>query len=148
MTVDFLLAHGRRVDLDGLTGVYFLLKRGRVMYVGQGANIYARIALHLQSYSFDGAFWIPVEHEELDAAEGAFTRYFNPLWVHHTPADESRDAEILSRYGLEPNASNRDAFVERRRRRLMRAFNTPRALERRREHVAFNRMLRERRKAT
>lgn len=62
----------------GVCGVYFLCRRGEVVYVGQSINVHARIYQHQGIKDFDSVFYICVPPDELDNWEGAFIRLLNP----------------------------------------------------------------------
>ena len=62
---------------DASPGVYFLVKKNKVVYVGQSVTPYARIASH-RDKKFDSAYMIPVPSSMLNAVEGALIRAMNP----------------------------------------------------------------------
>jgi hypothetical protein len=41
------------------TGIYFLIRDGRITYVGQGRHIALRIAIHAKTKRFDSWAWLP-----------------------------------------------------------------------------------------
>lgn len=61
-------------------GIYFLIKRGRVVYVGQSTNIIARIAQHAASRSFGSWHWIQCTRDELNSAETQYIAALCPPW--------------------------------------------------------------------
>lgn len=61
------------------SGVYFLVKDDRVVYVGQSGNVYARIAAHQSSKDFDGWCYTPCEgKKQLDILESLYIHYLQP----------------------------------------------------------------------
>jgi len=64
-----------------LSGVYFLIRAGEVVYVGQSRDVAQRVATHCKrARGFDRALVLPVPEEDLDAIEGAFIRALSPPW--------------------------------------------------------------------
>ena len=59
------------------TGVYFLIDSGRVVYVGQSVNVYARIASHHDKV-FDSFAFIPCCKEMLDNLESLYIHILRP----------------------------------------------------------------------
>ena len=64
--------------LNSGTCVYFLCRTGKVVYVGQGDNIYSRIIEHNKDKNFDDAFYIRVSANEMDKIETALINYLRP----------------------------------------------------------------------
>lgn len=75
-----------------LSGVYFLLSGGRVVYVGQAKNIKARIRQHKEDPNkvFDAYAYLPCEVEYLDTLEALYI-------MHLRPAQNKRCASL---YGI------------------------------------------------
>jgi hypothetical protein len=61
------------------TGIYFLIKDNKVIYVGQSRNITCRLAGHAQSKTFDSWYWIPCEVERLNEVERVYIRTLLPV---------------------------------------------------------------------
>lgn len=59
------------------TGVYFLIDSGKVVYVGQSVNVYARIAQHHDKV-FDCFAFIPCEKDVLNALESLYIHVLRP----------------------------------------------------------------------
>lgn len=59
------------------TGVYFLVDSGKVVYVGQSVNVYARIAQHHDKV-FDSFAFIPCEKDMLNALESLYIHVLRP----------------------------------------------------------------------
>ena len=60
-------------------GVYFLVHKNKVVYIGQSISPLARISSHtINGKKFDSAFLVPVPSYALDAVEGALIRALKP----------------------------------------------------------------------
>ena len=61
-------------------GVYFLLSRGEIVYVGQSVDMRRRIGQHFSDYSkrFDAVRFFPCKPEQLIAWEKRCIRAFRP----------------------------------------------------------------------
>ena len=60
------------------SGVYFLIKNERIVYVGQSINVYSRIAEHYKSKFFSDVFSVPCPRSNLDVLESMYIHTFNP----------------------------------------------------------------------
>ena len=68
------------VDYEPASGVYFLISRGRIVYIGQAADVFARVADHERSNKrFDKWHWIPCEEGCLDTLERDYLKKFKPI---------------------------------------------------------------------
>lgn len=64
---------------EGVPGVYFLLSSGRVVYVGQSVNVYARIGAHKQGGKvFDAFAYVPCPAHMLDKLESLYIHLLQP----------------------------------------------------------------------
>lgn len=66
--------------------VYFLLRQGEVVYVGQTSSAWPeRIATHLNegTKDFDDVWYLEVERRELSAVEAFYIRHFQPEYNTH-----------------------------------------------------------------
>lgn len=61
----------------GSCGVYFLVKDGEVVYVGQSKNCHGRIGQHPDK-DFDSYAFYPCSKDELDIFESAYIHYLQP----------------------------------------------------------------------
>lgn len=76
-----------------LTGVYFLVKGERVIYVGQSVNILSRVSQHRKSKDFDRLAFVPCAKDDLDVLESLYIHalrpesngMFNGKSGHHAP---------------------------------------------------------------
>lgn len=139
--MNFLLAHFTEVDLgNDDTGVlYVLVDGGEIVYIGQSINSGSRIAMHrlgqgrrhrVVPKNFTRAFEMRLPRADLIAFESALIRRFNPRYNGNCGADDSRDEEILARFGLLPCPDSAAAqklkigkiFKDSYRRRVIRDF--------------------------
>jgi hypothetical protein len=84
-------------------GIYFLIRDGRVMYVGQSVNIDARIATHYRSprRKFDGWHWLPCEPSALDALERRYLDALLPPW-NADPETARKRGDVRERAQFSP----------------------------------------------
>jgi hypothetical protein len=59
------------------TGVYFLIYKNKVVYVGQSTNVYSRITAH-HDKTFDSFAFIQCETNTLDGLESLYIHVFRP----------------------------------------------------------------------
>lgn len=60
------------------SGVYFLIRGGAIVYVGQSRNVYARIEAHKQSKEFDRITVLECEERNLRSLESLYIKKFQP----------------------------------------------------------------------
>jgi hypothetical protein len=82
--------------LGVLTGIYFLIKDGVVIYVGQAMNIAARIGVHAATKDFDSWHWIACKRSELDAMERAYINALLPDLNRDTLTNHVRKMSLLT----------------------------------------------------
>lgn len=63
---------------DGVSGVYFLISNGRVVYVGQSVNVYTRIFSHQTFKQFDRFAFIPCKPNMLNRVESLYIHVLRP----------------------------------------------------------------------
>lgn len=81
-----------------MPGVYFLIKAGRVVYVGQSVQVGSRVLAHLGAKDFDAAVYLPVPESELSAVEGAFIRALNPPLNGNAPSGtQEQDRGVMAK---------------------------------------------------
>lgn len=68
----------RAVTLRKEPGIYFLLRRGRIEYIGQSIDVFVRIRQHEKRKQFDAFCWIPCEIDKLAATEKYLIEKFRP----------------------------------------------------------------------
>lgn len=76
-----------------ITGVYFLMKNRKVVYVGQSVHIPSRIDAHLKNCDtitrdgfFDTYTYIECQPEHMDMMEAYFIKKFKPIYNVANPA--------------------------------------------------------------
>lgn len=115
--IDSLAAACAELSIADLVkpGVYILLLDGAIVYIGESGNVLARIGGHAKSIAFDRILWIAeADKRERRAIESALARRFAPPNCDvYSRRDEDRDAEILARFGLEPDTENARIISER-----------------------------------
>lgn len=70
-------------ELPIYSGVYFLIKNNKIIYVGQSVNIFRRIMDHLPTKRFDKFSYIRCKKENLDIIES--------LYIHHIKPPQNAD---------------------------------------------------------
>jgi hypothetical protein len=68
--------------------IYFLVEKGRVVYVGQTWSIYARIGSHAKSKLFDSVSMLNVHPDEMNNLEAAYILKFNPVYNKILPSSD------------------------------------------------------------
>ena len=82
-----------------ISGVYFLCKADKVVYVGQSTNVFSRVFAHATDKDFDRAFFLPCAKSSLDQVEGAFIRTLKPELSRGAPARTATpDQDVVDRY--------------------------------------------------
>ena len=61
------------------TGVYFLIKKQKVVYVGQSVSVYSRISNHEAAKEFDSIAWVACENKVLDWLESLYIHSLRPV---------------------------------------------------------------------
>ena len=79
LTESQIVAKAAKINVIGVCGVYFLVRRGKVEYVGQSINVNARIATHIQSgKTFDEWCYIPCSPQNLNLIESLYIHALKP----------------------------------------------------------------------
>jgi Arm DNA-binding domain len=83
------------LPLPSPVGVYFLILGQTVQYVGQSANVFARLLVHQKAkrIPFDRWRWIECAEQELDYAEAGYIRILKPphnVGVHYAARRQKR----------------------------------------------------------
>ena len=85
-------------DLDRACGVYFLIERNEVVYVGQSVNVFSRMREHCKSKRFDSYSYISCPREDLNVLESLYIHVFRPPLQGRGSGGDSLSAPIsLSR---------------------------------------------------
>ena len=61
-----------------ISGIYFLIKDGRIVYVGQSENVHYRAFVHAKQKDFDSYTYIPCELSQLGILEAAYINALKP----------------------------------------------------------------------
>lgn len=77
LSAESILAAAKPPPTD-LTGIYFLINGGAIVYIGQAVNVIARVANHMRLKAFDAWHWVPCSVSDLDALERAYILAFLP----------------------------------------------------------------------
>lgn len=73
-------------DDNNNCGVYFLVKKRSVIYVGQSINVHTRVQAHKRCKDFDSYCFIPCKKDDLNVLES--------LYIHAlSPKDQGRSAD-------------------------------------------------------
>jgi hypothetical protein len=84
--------------LKSFCGVYFLIHKRKIVYVGQSVNVYARVATHANTLKeFDSWSFIESEPDQLNDLESLYIRKFNPPLNLTKPVTIAVLGEIRSR---------------------------------------------------
>ncbi len=79
-----------------MSGVYFLIKDGKIVYVGQARNVLSRIGEHIDTKDFDEWTWIAVTLDRLNITELAYIRHFNPP-LNNDPESKARKRRLAEK---------------------------------------------------
>jgi hypothetical protein len=60
------------------TGIYFLIKKNKIVYIGQSTNIFTRIMTHSNDKNFDSYSYIPCDQSILDKLESLYIHVYQP----------------------------------------------------------------------
>lgn len=68
------------MDLPIITGVYFLILKGTIVYVGQSVNIFQRVGVHAsaQKIKFDKYYYLECKAEYLNILESIYIHKIKP----------------------------------------------------------------------
>lgn len=83
LTGRFLMAHDAIIagsqPYGDAPGIYFLVRQGEVVYVGQSINVHARVWQHKQARKdFDAFAYVKCERDSLDALESLYIHTLRP----------------------------------------------------------------------
>lgn len=67
-----------RLPLPDRSGVYFLLLDDRVVYVGQSVHVFARVAEHMSTKTFDSFAYVACDPSLLDTMESLYIHALRP----------------------------------------------------------------------
>ena len=64
--------------IENSCGIYFLVDKKKIVYVGQSTNVFSRIVAHTQIKTFDSYVFMPCEKEMLDKLESLYIHFLSP----------------------------------------------------------------------
>ena len=67
-----------KMELPVKSGVYFLINKGKVVYVGQSGTVMARVVQHMGLKDFDSFAYIACEANMLDVMESLYIHVLRP----------------------------------------------------------------------
>jgi hypothetical protein len=86
--------------------VYMLVKNQLVVYIGKSINPMVRICDHRKyKGTFDAAYYIPVQQEDMDLMEGYLIDLYNPPWNAGSHGEH--------RYAKHPNKQQKERLEKR-----------------------------------
>jgi hypothetical protein len=65
--------------LSALAGVYFLIRDGEIIYVGQSVNVHNRVGDHVRYRMFDRVYILPCDPANLLETEAKYIHKFRPV---------------------------------------------------------------------
>lgn len=74
--VDHIISNAQQ--LNNVCGIYFLIKDGEIVYVGQSVSVMARIQSHTASKEFDSFSFLPCKREILNVIESLYIHLLEP----------------------------------------------------------------------
>lgn len=85
---------GSSVKWEGHPGVYFLIKDGEIVYIGQSINVFSRIGSHGSIKEFDSYSYVSVEKDKLDIVESLYIHIYNPAQNGGTTGHDTKLAPM------------------------------------------------------
>lgn len=75
-----IVERAKKSEVAGMSGVYFLVRNGRVIYVGQSTNVYGRVYYHMSQREkpFDSWCFVPCPPDRLDLIESLYIHSLKP----------------------------------------------------------------------
>ena len=66
------------LNVDGFCGVYFLIEKREVVYVGKSINLFSRISTHSINKKFDSICFLPCNHNYVESLESIYIHSYRP----------------------------------------------------------------------
>ncbi len=88
----------RTIPREVMPGVYFLVRKGEVVYVGQSTGPMARVSSHKRDKKFDVAYMVPVPAYALNDVEEALIRLLSPVLNRAMKTDDSGGPNALANF--------------------------------------------------
>lgn len=101
MKSDEVLSNAVEINSERLHGIYYLIKDGVIVYVGQSINVYARIGAHIAAYEkdFDSYAFVSVPIEDMNRIETEEILNHRPKYNGELPQnDEYKSIAQLKRF--------------------------------------------------
>lgn len=76
------------------SGVYFLIQKGEVVYVGQSVSVSSRVDQHILTKDFDRVFYIPTKKRHLQHLESDFIKLLRPVLNIGSPLSHAGDLHL------------------------------------------------------
>lgn len=76
-------------EVCNVSGIYFLCKNKKILYIGQTVNIHNRLSQHLKNKEFEDVFFVPVHRMFLDEVERSLINHFAPPLNKQSFSDSS-----------------------------------------------------------
>jgi len=77
------------------TGIYFLIKNKKIVYVGQSVSVYKRILEHVDK-DYDSYYWIKCPKNKLNSVEALYIHLFKPILNKFIPSLNLLNFEFLN----------------------------------------------------
>jgi len=97
--------------VESVTGIYFLIKDEKIVYVGQSTNIFSRVGTHKIDKDFDKAVYFECPSTELDDLEYELINILQPKYNK-----TGNPKKYYSYLGLKPSKSEASLTREIERR--------------------------------
>jgi len=106
----------RSEPLDKSCFIYFLIKNGEIVHVGQTHDKYMRISQHSREKGFDSFYMLECAHEDLNELEYRYSMLYHPILNVETPrgvmpAPSGCDSGAKIKRKLKMNAPEFKEFV-------------------------------------
>ena len=83
-------------SVESFCGLYFLIEKNEIVYIGQSSNVIARIHAHSgnKRKPFDSFAWLPCNKNDLDEMETAYISFFEPIYNGRIPQTQELSTPI------------------------------------------------------
>ena len=77
----------RAKPVESFCGLYFLIQKNEIVYIGQSLNVIARVHAHSgnKRKPFDSFAWLSCNKNELNEMETAYISFFEPIYNGRIP---------------------------------------------------------------
>lgn len=79
---EIILSRAQKINFAEKTGIYFLIKENKIVYIGQTINFDARISQHIQKKRivFNSVYYLPISDVEMKFVEEKYIKKFKPRY--------------------------------------------------------------------